>query len=128
MREGRDQVADAVELEARISAMELVLVTHILQSGISTPGFDPRAFAAGRREAWAQIGKATCDSCTSQTEEKKFAEAYASALERLGHLLVTLAEPVQEAIDEVQGIMSARSGGQGGGGPATSGGAQASGA
>jgi hypothetical protein len=102
-------VADPVELEARISAMELVLVTQILQSGISTPGFDPRAFAAGRREAWTAIGKATCESCTSDVEEKQFAGAYASALERLGHLLVTLAEPVQEAIDEVEGIRAGSS-------------------
>lgn len=95
-------MADHVELEARISAMELVLVTHLLQSGISSPGFDPRAFATSRRDAWAAIGQATCAGCVSDDEEKRFAEGYAAALERLGHMLVALAEPVQEAIDEVR--------------------------
>ena len=99
-------MADLVEVEARISALELVLVTQILQSGVSTPEFDPRAFAAGRREAWTAIGKATCESCSSESEERHFTQAYSAALERLGHLLVTLAEPVQEAIDEVQAMMS----------------------
>lgn len=96
-------MADLIELEGRISAMELVIVTHILQSGIGTPGFDPRAFAASRRAAWSAIGEATCKGCASEVEEQRFAEAYAAALERLGHLLVALAEPVQEAIDEVDG-------------------------
>jgi hypothetical protein len=95
-------VADFVELEARIAALEMVLTTHMLQSGIGTLGFDPTAFATGRRDAWSAIGNAMCEACTSQEEERRFTQAYAAALERLGNLLVTLAEPVQEAIDEVQ--------------------------
>jgi hypothetical protein len=94
-------VADSIELEARLSALELVVVTHILQTGVSTPEFDPRAFALSRRDAWAAIGEATCQHCETESEEMKFARAYASAMERLGHLLVALAEPVQEAMDEV---------------------------
>lgn len=94
-------MADHVELEARIAALEMVLATHMLQSGVSTPGFDPTAFATGRRDAWAAIGHAMCEACASEDEEKRFTRAYADALERLGHLLVTLAAPVQEAIDEV---------------------------
>ncbi len=99
-------MADLIELEARISAMELVLVTHLLQSGIASPSFDPRSFASSRRDAWTAIGNATCSSCASDDEERAFAEAYAAALERLGHLLVALAEPVQEAIDEFDGSVS----------------------
>jgi hypothetical protein len=95
-------VADHVELEARISALEMVVATHILQSGIATPGFDPTAFANGRRDAWSAIGNAMCEACSSEAEEKRFTRAYADALERLGNMLVVLAEPVQEAIDEVQ--------------------------
>jgi hypothetical protein len=94
-------MADHVELEARISAMELVLATHLLQSGLSSPEFDPRAFAISRRDAWIAVGNAACQSCTSDEDEKRFVESYAASLERLGHLLVALAEPVQEAIDEV---------------------------
>jgi len=103
-------VADYVELEARLSALELVLVTHVLQSGVLTPGFDPTAFASGRRDAWSAIGDAMCESCTSDAEEQKFTRAYAAALERLGHLLVTLAAPVQEAIDEVDELKSSPTG------------------
>ena len=95
-------MADLVEVEARLSAMEMVVVTHILQSSVSTPGFDPRSFASSRRDAWTAVGNAVCDSCTSQDDEKKFADAYARALERLGHLLVALADPVAEAIEEVE--------------------------
>jgi hypothetical protein len=99
-------MADNLELEARISAMELVVLTHILQSGIESAAFDPRAFAASRRDAWAAIGKSICDGCGSAAEEEKFARAYAAALERMGHLLVELAQPVQEAIDEVNALGS----------------------
>ncbi len=94
-----------IELEGRISALEVVLVSHILQSNVADPDFDPRAFAAGRRDAWAAIGAATCQGA-SDGEEKDFADAYAAAMERLGYLLVTLAEPVQEAIDEVRNSLS----------------------
>ena len=94
-------MADLIDLKARLSALELILVTHILQSGVSTPGFDPRSFAQSRRDAWTAIGEATCEGCESESEEMKFTTAYASAMERLGHLLVALAEPVQEAMDEV---------------------------
>ena len=99
-------MADNVELEARISAMELVVLTHILQSGVESAAFDPRAFAAARRDAWAAIGKSICEGCSSGAEEEKFARAYAAALERMGHLLVELAQPVQEAIDEVTTMVS----------------------
>jgi glycine/D-amino acid oxidase-like deaminating enzyme len=76
-------------------------MTHILQSGLDSSAYDPRAFAAGRRDAWVTIGTAMCQDCSSQAEERRFTEAYAAALERLGHLLVSLAEPVREAMDEV---------------------------
>jgi hypothetical protein len=79
------------------------VVTHILQSGIADAAFDPKAFATSRRDAWAAIGSAMCQSCSSQSQEDRFTRAYAAALERLGHLLVTLADPIQEAIDEVAG-------------------------
>jgi glycine/D-amino acid oxidase-like deaminating enzyme len=94
-------LADAIELEARLSALELVVLTHVLQSGLTSPLYDPRAFAAARRGAWAGVAAAMCEGCTSQDEESRFTRAYAAALERLGHLLVSLADPVQEAIDEV---------------------------
>ncbi|HEX8402914.1 MAG TPA: hypothetical protein VF628_14590 [Allosphingosinicella sp.] len=94
-------MADLVELEARLAAMEMILVTQLLQSGVATPGFDPHAFARGRRDAWAAIGNAICTECTSDADEHRFTLAYAAALERMGHLLVALAAPVQEAIDEV---------------------------
>lgn len=96
-----------IELEARISALELVVLTHILQSGIPDAAFDPGAFAASRRDAWAAISSAMCESCTSQSEEHEFTRAYGASLERLGHLLVDLAEPVQEAISEVDGELAA---------------------
>ena len=92
---------DAIELEARLSALELAVLTHVLQSGLQDPQYDPRAFAAARRDAWASVATALCQSCSSQNEERKFTEASAASLERLGHLLVSLAEPVQEAIEEV---------------------------
>lgn len=98
---------DVIDLEARISALELVVITHLLQSGVANPGFDPRSFAQSRREAWAAIGEATCEGCASGSEEMRFTKAYAAAMERLGHLLVALAEPVQEAIDEVEGTFKA---------------------
>jgi hypothetical protein len=94
-------MADLVDLEARLAAMEMILVTQLLQSGVATPGFDPHAFAGGRRDAWAAIGAAICEECTSDADERRFTQAYAAALERIGHLLVALAAPVQEAIDEV---------------------------
>ena len=103
----RNTSLDLVDLEARISAMELVLVTHILQAGIPSPEFDPVAFAKSRRDAWIAIGNATCAACTSESEERRFTHAYATALERMGHLLVMLAEPVQEAIDEVNAMNTA---------------------
>jgi glycine/D-amino acid oxidase-like deaminating enzyme len=92
---------DAVELEARLSALELVVLTHVLQSGLPSPLYDPRAFAAARRDAWAGVATAMCEGCTSQDEDRRFTHAYAASLERLGHLLVSLADPVQEAMDEV---------------------------
>ncbi len=101
-------MADNIELEARIAALELVLVTHMLQSGVATPGFDARAFATGRRDAWHAIGHAMCVGCASEGEEQQFTRAYADALERLGHMLVALADPVQEAIDEIDELRSAR--------------------
>ena len=101
-------MSDIVELEARISALEMLAVTQLLQSGVVHPGFDPRTFAAGRRDAWVAIGQAACASCTSEAEEKKFTQAYAAALERLGNLLVELAKPVQEAIDEVAEVAAKR--------------------
>ncbi len=104
---GASSLADYVELEARIAALELVLVTHVLQSGLTVPGFDPQAFASGRRDAWSAIGKAMCEACTSDEEERQFARAYAAALQRIGDFLVTLVEPVQEAIDEVAQLGSA---------------------
>jgi hypothetical protein len=94
-------VSDTVELEARLAALEMVVATQILQSGVATPGFDPQAFASGRRDAWTAIGHAMCAACTTDAEEQKFTRAYAAALERIGELLVTLADPVREAIDEV---------------------------
>lgn len=94
-------MADTIDLEARLSALEMIVVTHILQSGIGLSGFDPRSFAASRRDAWSAVGKAVCDGCSTEDEEKRFARAYANALERIGHMLVALAEPVQEAVDEV---------------------------
>ena len=99
-------MADYVELEARLAALELVVVTHLLQSGVATPGFDPHAFASGRRDAWAAIGSAMCQACSSEVEDQRFTRAYAAALERLGQMLVTLADPVQEAIDEVDQLAS----------------------
>lgn len=92
---------DAIDLEARISALELTVMTHILQSGLNSPLYDPTAFAAARRDAWISVGAAMCENCSDDGDERRFTEAYAAALERLGHLLVSLAEPVQEAIDEV---------------------------
>lgn len=97
-------MADNLELEARISALELAVLTHILQSGLDNAAFDPRSFAATRRDAWASVGTAMCEGCTSDDEENRFMRAYAAALERLGHLLVELAEPVQEAVNEVGGV------------------------
>jgi glycine/D-amino acid oxidase-like deaminating enzyme len=94
-------VSDAIDLEARISALELAVMTHILQSGLDSPLYDPRAFAAARRDAWTSVGAAMCQDCSGDADQRRFTEAYAAALERLGHLLVSLAEPVQEAIDEV---------------------------
>jgi hypothetical protein len=94
-------MADLIDLEARLSALEMILTTHVLQSGVSTPGFDAASFAASRRDAWIEVGKAVCDACTTQDDEARFVRAYSAALERMGHLLVTLAEPVQEALDEV---------------------------
>jgi glycine/D-amino acid oxidase-like deaminating enzyme len=91
----------------------MVLATQMLQSGIATPGFDPTAFATGRRDAWSAIGNAMCEACNSEAEEQRFTRAYAEALERLGHLLVVLAEPVQEAIDEVQQAGTAAPAGDG---------------
>jgi hypothetical protein len=94
-------VSDLLELEARISALELVLVTQILQAGVGTVGFDPKAFAASRRDAWASIGRAMCADCSSDQDEDRFTRAYAASLERIGHLMVTIADPIQQAIDEV---------------------------
>ena len=100
-------MADILEIEARLAAMELVLVTHILQSGVATAGFDPKAFATGRRDAWRSIGQAMCMACADEGDEQQFTRAYAEALERFGQMLVALAEPVQEAIDEVDQLRSA---------------------
>jgi len=94
-------MADLIDLEARISALEMIVVTHILQSGVGLAGFDPTAFATSRRDAWAAVGKAVCAGCSTEADETQFAQAYARALERIGQLLVVLAEPVQEAVDEV---------------------------
>jgi hypothetical protein len=102
-------MANAIELEARISALELVVLTHVLQSGIPDAAFDPKAFAVSRRDAWAAIGNAMCEGCTTQSEDDEFARAYGAALERLGHLLVALADPVQEAISEIGREKAARS-------------------
>jgi hypothetical protein len=99
---------DLVDLDARISALELVVATHVLQSGIGIPGFNPKAFAESRRDAWAIIGESMCAGCSTEAEEERFTRAYANALERLGNLMVSLAEPIQEAIDEVEAL--ARSG------------------
>jgi hypothetical protein len=107
----RATVPDMVELEARISAIEMLVVTQLLQSGVSHPGFDPRAFAVGRRDAWVAIGRAACEGCSSREDENKFTEAYAVALERLGNLLVELSAPVQEAIDEVNAVAAGRDAG-----------------
>ena len=93
-------MADLIDLEARISALEMIVVSHMLQSGVGVAGYDPTSFATARRDAWAAVGKAVCEGCASQDEEKRFAEAYARALERIGQLMVVLAEPVQEAVDE----------------------------
>jgi len=90
-----------VELEARISALELATLAHILQAGLDNAAFDPVAFASSRRDAWASLADALCETCTTQNDEQRFTRAYAASLERLGHLLVELASPVQEAIDEV---------------------------
>ena len=100
-------MSDQIEFEARLAALELVLATHILQSGVTTPGFDPQEFALGRRDAWTAIGSAMCQACTSDSEDQRFTQAYSEALQRMGHLLVMLAAPVQEAIDEVDEIRSA---------------------
>lgn len=107
-------MADLLEIEARISALELVLVTQILQAGVGMAGFDPKAFAASRRDAWTSIGRAMCTDCTSEADEDRFTRAYAAALERIGHLMVTISEPIQEAIDEVDGALNSLSR-QGGG-------------
>jgi hypothetical protein len=95
---------DPVDLEARISALELVVATHVLQSGLGVPGFDPKAFAEARRDAWTVIGQAMCAGCSTEAEEERFTRAYANALERLGNLMVSLADPIQEAIDEVDAL------------------------
>jgi uncharacterized protein (DUF2342 family) len=81
--------------------LELAVMTHILQSGLDSSAYDPQAFAVARRDAWTSIGTAMCQDCSDEAEERRFTEAYAAALERLGHLLVSLAGPVQEAMDEV---------------------------
>lgn len=94
-------MVNALELEARISALELVVLTHVLQSGLADAAFDPRAFAIARRDAWTAIGQAMCDDCPPGDEDSAFTLAYANALERLGHLLTALADPVEEAINEV---------------------------
>lgn len=99
-------MADLLEIEARISALELVLVTQMLQAGVGTPGFDPKAFAASRRAAWASISQAMCMDCTSDAEEDRFTRAYAAALERIGHLMVTISGPIQDAIDEVDAAVA----------------------
>lgn len=99
---------DPIEVEARISALELVVATHVLQSGLGVPGFDPIAFAEARRDAWTVIGQAMCAGCSHEAEEERFTRAYASALERLGNLMVSIAEPIQEAVDEIDAV--ARSG------------------
>ncbi len=104
-------MADLIELEARISAMEMIVATHLFQSGLATDGFDPTAFAMSRRDAWTAVGRAVCDACASEVEEQKFAQAYARALERMGHLLVAVAQPVQEAVDEVNASSAAEQGG-----------------
>lgn len=91
-----------IDFEARISALEVVMLTHVLQSGLDNAAFDPRAFAVARRDAWAAVGKSICEECGDEAEDQqRFSRSYAAALERLGHLLVDLAEPVQEAIDEI---------------------------
>lgn len=102
-------MADLLEIEARISALELVLVTQILHAGIGTVGFDPKAFAASRRDAWASIGQAMCSDCASDADEDRFTRAYAASLERIGHLMVTISEPIQEAIDEVDAAVASLS-------------------
>ena len=102
-------MGDLLEIEARISALELVLVTQILHTGVGTVGFDPKAFAASRRDAWASIGRAMCRYCTSDTDEDRYTRAYAAALERIGHLMVTVSEPIQEAIDEVDAAVASLS-------------------
>lgn len=94
-------MVNMLELEARISALELVVLTHVLQSGLPDAAFDPRAFAVSRRDAWVAVGNAMCAQCLPGDEDDAFTQAYAEALERLGHLLVALAEPVQEAISEI---------------------------
>ena len=94
-------------LDARLSALELLVITHILQAGAADPMFDPRGFATSRRDAWRQIAKAMVDGCGD--DDREFTEAYGAAMDRLGELLVTLAEPVQEAVDEVrQGLEPGR--------------------
>lgn len=95
-------MADTIELEARLSAIELAVLTHVLQSGLDNPLFDPRTFALSRRDAWIGVANAICSQCTTEEEDHRFARAYAAALERLGHLLVSLAEPIQEAVDELR--------------------------
>ncbi|MCW1430204.1 hypothetical protein [Novosphingobium sp. JCM 18896] len=94
-------MTQVLDIEARISALELVVLTHILQSGLPDAAYDPKAFAAARREAWASIGTAMCDGCTSDSDDHRYTRAYGTALGRLGDLLQTLAEPVQEAMSEI---------------------------
>ena len=94
-------MTDTIDLEARIAALELAVMTHILQSGLDSSAYDPRAFATARRDAWVSIGTAMCQDCSNEAEERRFTQSYAAALERLGHLLVSLSVPVQEAMDEV---------------------------
>jgi glycine/D-amino acid oxidase-like deaminating enzyme len=55
--------------------------------------------------------KAICTECANDADEQRFTQAYAAALERMGHLLVALAAPVQEAIDEVDELRTGRGGG-----------------
>ncbi|MEW9856595.1 hypothetical protein [Novosphingobium sp. M1R2S20] len=96
---------DLVDLEARISALELVVATHVLQAGVGISDFDPKAFAESRRDAWTLIGQSMCAGCSTEAEEERFTRAYAGALERFGNLMVSLADPIQEAIDEVDATM-----------------------
>lgn len=95
-------MVNAVELEARISALELVVLTHVLQAGLPDAAFDPAAFAASRRDAWTAIARSMCEGCDTASESDAFTRAYSASLERLGYLLVTLAEPIQDAIAEIE--------------------------